>query len=39
VAYSVGFHPAAGFRDTTLAGVAVTARTTTDVGTVVLTPQ
>jgi hypothetical protein len=37
--YSVGFHPAAGFRDTSLAGIAVTAHTTTDVGTVVLTAQ
>jgi hypothetical protein len=37
--YSVAFHPAAGFRDTTIAGVAVTTGTTTDVGTVTLTPQ
>lgn len=38
-AYSLGFHPASGFRDTTLAAVNVTASDTTDVGTVVLTPQ
>jgi hypothetical protein len=37
--YSVAFHPAAGFRDTTLAGVAVTTGATTDVGMVELTPQ
>ena len=37
--YSLSLHPAAGFRDTTLAGVAVTAGSTTNVGTVTLTPQ
>lgn len=37
--YSLAFHPASGFRDTTLAAVNVTASDTTDVGTVVLTPQ
>jgi hypothetical protein len=37
--YGVAFHPAAGWRDTTLSGVTVTARTTTDVGEVKLTPQ
>jgi hypothetical protein len=37
--YSLAFHPAPGFRDTTLAGVSVTSRVTTDVGTVQLTPQ
>ncbi len=37
--YSVAFHPAAGFRDTTLAGVVVTAGQTTDVGEVRLTAQ
>ena len=38
-AYDVAFHPAAGFRDTTLAGVAVAPGATTDVGTVQLTAQ
>ena len=37
--YSVAFHPATGYRDTTLTGVAVTAHNTTDVGTVQLTAQ
>jgi hypothetical protein len=37
--YSLGFHPAAGFRDTTLSGIVVTAGTTTVVDTVALTPQ
>jgi hypothetical protein len=36
--YSVAFHPATGYRDTTLAGVAVTAGHTTSVGEVQLTP-
>ncbi len=38
-AYSVAIHPAQGYRDTTLAGVAVTAGQTSDVGDVQLTPQ
>jgi hypothetical protein len=38
-AYSVAFHPASGFRDTTLAGVNVAPGATTNVGTVELTPQ
>lgn len=37
--YTVAIHPAAGFRDTALAGVAVTAQQTTQLGEVVLTPQ
>ena len=37
--YTVAFHPASGFRDTSLAGVSVTTGATTDVGTVELTPQ
>ncbi len=37
--YSVAFHPASGWRDTTLAGVAVSAGATTDVGQVALTHQ
>ena len=37
--YTVSFEAAAGFRDTTLTGVAVTAGGTTDLGTVVMTPQ
>jgi len=37
--YSLAFHPATTYRDTTLAGVVVNSRTTTNVGTVQLTPQ
>lgn len=37
--YSVAFHPAAGYRDTTLAGVAVSAGAFAELGDVVLTPQ
>ena len=37
--YTVAFHPAAGFRDTSLVGVSVATGATTDVGTVELTPQ
>jgi uncharacterized protein DUF4382 len=37
-AYDVAVHPAAGYRDTTLAGVSVVAGATTDVGDVQLTP-
>lgn len=37
--YALAFHPVAGFRDTTVAGVSVSSRVTTDVGTVRLTPQ
>jgi hypothetical protein len=37
--YTVAFHPAAGWRDTSLTGVAVSAGATTDVGDVALTPQ
>ncbi len=37
--YSLAFHPAAGFRDTTLTGVAVTAGHLTGVGNVQLTAQ
>jgi len=37
--YTVAFHPAAGWRDTSLTGVAVTAGNTTNVGEVTLTPQ
>jgi hypothetical protein len=37
--YTLAFHPAAGWRDTSLAGVAVTRGATTDVGDVTLTPQ
>ncbi len=37
--YSVAFHPASGYRDTTLTGVVVTSGHTTDVGTVQLTAQ
>jgi hypothetical protein len=35
--YTVAFHPASGFRDTSLTGIAVTAGGATDVGTVMLT--
>jgi hypothetical protein len=37
--YSVAIHPAGAFRDTTLAGVVVTAQQTTHLGGVQLTPQ
>jgi hypothetical protein len=37
--YDVAFRPAAGYRDTTIAGVAVSAGVTTDLGDVTLTPQ
>ena len=37
--YSLAFHPGTAYRDTTIAGVAVTAGTTTNVGAVQLTPQ
>jgi hypothetical protein len=37
--YSLAFHPATAYRDTTLAGVTVTAGATTNVGTVQLTAQ
>jgi len=37
--YSLAFHPATAYRDTTLANVTVTSGTTTNVGTVSLTPQ
>ena len=37
--YSLSLHPASGFRDTTLSGVAVGSGSTTDVGSVSLTPQ
>jgi hypothetical protein len=37
--YSLALHPASGFRDTSLAGISVVSRTTTDVGTIELTPQ
>jgi len=37
--YSLAFHPATAYRDTTLAGVTVTSGATTNVGTVQLTPQ
>jgi len=37
--YSLAFHPATAYRDTTLANVAVSAGATTSVGTVQLTPQ
>ncbi|HKA24316.1 MAG TPA: DUF4382 domain-containing protein [Candidatus Eisenbacteria bacterium] len=37
--YSVAFHPASGFRDTTLTNVMVTAGTTTELDTVRLTPD
>lgn len=37
--YTVSFEAAAGFRDTTLTGIAVTAGGTTDLGTVMMTPQ
>jgi hypothetical protein len=37
--YSLAFHPATAYRDTTLAGVIVTPGTTTHVGAVQLTPQ
>ena len=37
--YSVAFHPALDYRDTTLVNVNVTAGATTDVGSVQLTPQ
>ena len=37
--YSLAFHPETAYRDTTLAGVVVNSRTTTNVGTVQLTPQ
>lgn len=37
--YAVAFHPAPGFRDTTITGVIVHAGATTDVPQVVLTPQ
>lgn len=37
--YSLAFHPATAYRDTTLAGVVVNAGATTQVGTVQLTPQ
>lgn len=37
--YSLAFHPATAYRDTTLANVIVTSGATTNVGTVQLTPQ
>ncbi|MEP7027044.1 MAG: DUF4382 domain-containing protein [Candidatus Eisenbacteria bacterium] len=37
--YALAFHPASGFRDTTLASVVVASQVTTNVGTVQLTPQ
>ena len=37
--YSLAFHPATAYRDTTLANVSVTSGATTNVGTVQLTPQ
>jgi hypothetical protein len=37
--YDVAVHPAAGYRDTTLAGVAVVAQHDTDLGDIQLTPQ
>lgn len=37
--YSLAFHPAPGYRDTTLTGIGVTAGNTTNVGTVQLTVQ
>jgi hypothetical protein len=37
--YAVAFHPATGFRDTTIAGIQVNAGATTDVASVQLTPQ
>ena len=37
--YSLAFHPATAYRDTTLAGVVVNPGATTNVGTVQLTPQ
>lgn len=37
--YSLAFHPATGWRDTSLAGVSVSTGATTDVGAVQLTPQ
>jgi hypothetical protein len=37
--YAVGFHPASGYRDTTIAGVVVTNGGATDLGDVQLTPQ
>jgi hypothetical protein len=37
--YSLAFHPASGFRDTTITGVVVEAQETTDIGTIELTPQ
>ena len=37
--YDVAIHPEAGYRDTTLAGVLVTAQSITELGEVALTPQ
>lgn len=37
--YDVAIHPEAGYRDTTLAGVTVTAQNVTELGQIVLTPQ
>src|SRR5262245_27158001 len=37
--YALQFHPASGYRDTTLAGIMVTAGTTTEVDTLQLTPD
>jgi hypothetical protein len=37
--YDVAIHPEAGYRDTTLLGVLVTAQSVTELGEVVLTPQ
>lgn len=37
--YDVALHPATSYADTTIAGVGVTAGSTTDLGTITLTPQ